>query len=210
ASQFKNDGWSIKKTIRAIVLSKTYRQQVKPLPPLDPDNRLLSSMNRKRLNFESMRDGFLQVSNELDLKMGGPSKQLHTQPYSLRRAIYGHIDRQNLAPTLTSFDFANPNIHSPKRVETTVPQQALFALNHPFVLARARELAKKARLLAPVGDPKRIDHLIPFFYQKILSRDPNPDEINIARSFLETDAKLANLEDFAQALLVSNEFFFVD
>ena len=91
-----------------------------------------------------MRDGMLQVSGELDLTMHGPSQKLHSKPYSKRRAVYGYIDRQNISPTLNSFDFANPNIHAPQRVETTVPQQALFAFNHPFVIERSATLAKKA------------------------------------------------------------------
>ena len=100
-------------------------------------------MNRKRLNFEAMRDGMLQVSGELDLTMHGPSQKLEIKPYSKRRAVYGYIDRQNISPTLNSFDFANPNIHAPQRVETTVPQQALFAFNHPFVIERSATLQRE-------------------------------------------------------------------
>ena len=206
ANSFMKNGWSIKKMIRTIVLSKTYRQESRRLPAKDPDNLFLSSMNRKRLNFEAMRDGMLQVSGELDLTMHGPSQKLEIKPYSKRRAVYGYIDRQNISPTLNSFDFANPNIHSPQRVETTVPQQALFAFNHPFVIERSASLAKRA-LESQNADSSS---MVEFLYRQILSREPRKDEIKLGAEFLTNHAKLANLEDLAQTLLVSNEFFFTD
>ena len=206
AQSFMVNGWSIKKMIRSIVLSKTYRQKTRKLPAKDPDNLYLSSMNRKRLNFEAMRDGMLQVSGELDLTMHGPSQKLHSKPYSKRRAVYGYIDRQNISPTLNSFDFANPNIHAPQRVETTVPQQALFAFNHPFVIQRSASLAKKVFDSKTANPSSQVE----FLYRQILSRNPRKDESKLGVEFLGTDAKLANFEDLAQTLLVSNEFFFTD
>jgi hypothetical protein len=206
AQSFMENGWSIKKVIRAIVLSKTYRQEARKLPAKDPDNLYLSSMNRKRLNFEAMRDAMLQVSEELDLTMHGPSQKLHSKSYSKRRAVYGYIDRQNIPPTLNSFDFANPNIHAPQRVETTVPQQALFAFNDPFVIERSATLAKKAILSNAVRPSSQVE----FLYRQILSRNPRKDESKTGVEFLEPDAKFSNLEDLAQTLLVSNEFFFTD
>ena len=80
AKSFMENGWSIKKLIRTIVLSKTYRQESRKLPTKDPDNLYLSSMNRKRLNFEAMRDGMLQASGELDLTMRGPSQNCTPSP----------------------------------------------------------------------------------------------------------------------------------
>jgi hypothetical protein len=206
AKSFMENEWSVKKLIRAIVLSKTYRQESRKLPIKDPDNLYLSSMNRKRLNFEAMRDGMLQVSGELNLTMHGPSQKLHSKPYSKRRAVYGYIDRQNISPTLNSFDFANPNIHAPQRVETTVPQQALFAFNHPFVIERSATLAKKAFESTTVNPSSQVE----FLYRQILSRDPRKEESKLGSEFLGQDPKLENLEDLAQTLLVSNEFFFTD
>jgi hypothetical protein len=206
AKSFMRNGWNIKKMIRTIVLSKTYRQETRKLPVKDPDNLYLSSMNRKRLNFEAMRDSLLQVSGELNLTMHGPSQKLHSKPYSQRRAVYGYIDRQNISPTLSSFDFANPNIHAPQRVETTVPQQALFAFNHPFVIERSTTLAKKAFDSKTANPSSHVE----FLYRQILSRNPRNNESKLAVEFLGPDAKLANFEDLAQTLLVSNEFFFTD
>ena len=206
AKSFMENEWSVKKLIRAIVLSKTYRQESRKLPITDPDNLYLSSMNRKRLNFEAMRDSMLQVSQELNLTMHGPSQKLHSKPYSKRRAVYGYIDRQNIAPTLNSFDFANPNIHAPQRVETTVPQQALFAFNHPFVIDRSAALAKKAFESTTANPSPQVE----FLYRQILSRDPRKEESKLGSEFLGQDPKLENFEDLAQTLLVSNEFFFTD
>jgi hypothetical protein len=206
AKSFMKNGWSIKKMIRTMVLSKTYRQETRKLPVKDPDNLYLSSMNRKRLNFEAMRDSMLQVSGELNLTMHGPSQKLHSKPYSQRRAVYGYIDRQNISPTLSSFDFANPNIHAPQRVETTVPQQALFAFNHPFVIERSTTLAKKAFDSTAANPSSQVE----FLYRQILSRNPRNNEYELAVEFLGPDPKLANFEDLAQTLLVSNEFFFTD
>lgn len=206
AKSFMENEWSVKKLIRAIVLSKTYRQESRNLPIKDPDNLYLSSMNRKRLNFEAMRDGMLQVSGELNLTMHGPSQKLHSKPYSKRRAVYGYIDRQNISPTLNSFDFANPNIHAPQRVETTVPQQALFAFNHPFVIDRSAALAKKAFESTTANPSSQVE----FLYRQILSRDPRKEESKLGSEFLGQDPKLENFEDLAQTLLVSNEFFFTD
>jgi len=206
AKSFMENEWSVKKLIRAIVLSKTYRQESRKLPIKDPDNLYLSSMNRKRLNFEAMRDGMLQVSQELNLTMHGPSQKLHSKPYSKRRVVYGYIDRQNISPTLNSFDFANPNIHAPQRVETTVPQQALFAFNHPFVIDRSAALAKKAFESTTANPSSQVE----FLYRQILSRDPRKEESKLGSEFLGQDPKLENFEDLAQTLLVSNEFFFTD
>jgi hypothetical protein len=138
--------------------------------------------------------------------MHGPSQKLHSKPYSKRRAVYGYIDRQNISPTLNSFDFANPNIHAPKRVETTVPQQALFAFNHPFVIERSAILAKKTFESTATNPLSQVE----FLYRQILSRDPRKEEIKLGTEFLGSDTKLSNLEDLAQTLLVSNEFFFTD
>jgi hypothetical protein len=138
--------------------------------------------------------------------MDGPSQKLEIKPYSKRRAVYGYIDRQNISPTLSSFDFANPNIHAPQRVETTVPQQALFAFNHPFVIERSATLAKKAFDSKTANPSSQVE----FLYRQILSRNPRKKESKLAVDFLGPNAKLANFEDLAQTLLVSNEFFFTD
>ena len=142
--------------------------------------------------------------------MGGLPQQMLKPPFSKRRGVYGFVDRQNLEPTLSVFDFANPNIHAPKRVETTVPQQALFALNDPFVIERAQKLAQDSIDLADRNPAKRAETISRFLYARILSRPPKPQELRTAQDFLGDKASLAKVEDLGQTLLVSNEFFFVD
>ena len=101
-------------------------------------------MNRQRLDFEAMRDSLLAVTGELDLTAGGRPVELFKPPFATRRTVYGLVDRQYLPGVFRVFDFANPDLHTPERYGTTVPQQALFFLNHPFVLDRARGLMKRA------------------------------------------------------------------
>jgi hypothetical protein len=108
----------------------------------DPENRLLWRANRRRLDFEAMRDSLLAAAGELDEKIGGRAVELMKEPFAKRRTIYGFIDRQNLPGVFRTFDFASPDTTNPQRYVTTVPQQALFMMNSPFVVERARALAK--------------------------------------------------------------------
>src|SRR5258706_14576987 len=92
------------------------------------------------------------ASGEIDLKEGGRAVELFAQPASKRRAVYGRVDRQFLPGVFRTFDFANPDLHTPVRGSTTVPQQALFMMNSPFVAERARALAGRTDVTA-VADP---------------------------------------------------------
>jgi hypothetical protein len=209
---FINEGWSIKHLIRLVTTSATYRQKSGVGPIGDPENRLLSVMNRKRLDFEAMRDSMLVVSSELDFSMGGQAVHLTKKPFSVRRAVYGFVERQNLPAVFRTFDFANPNIHAPHRFETTVAPQALFALNDPFVLARAERLARDAESyrgthLSAEKTPESLSRLL---FRRILLRNPTAKELTSAKAFFGSTPSQAKLADFAQSLLVSNEFFFVD
>ena len=210
--RFINEGWDVKHLIRIITSSAAYRQKSAIAPIQDPENRLLSVMNRKRLDFEAMRDSMLAVSGELDLAMGGRPVDLAKKPFPVRRAVYGFIERQNLPAVFRTFDFANPNIHAPHRFETTVPQQALFALNDPFVLARAEKLAREAESskgtdLLSEKTPESVSRLL---FRRILHRDPSAKELASAKAFVGSTPSRSKLADLAQSLLVSNEFFFVD
>ncbi len=144
--------YSTKQVIRKIVCSATYqrsskieddagRQLFAKAEDLDPDNRWLWRGNTKRLTFEQQRDSWLVASGQLDNSFGGRAKQLFGEGLNTRRTLYGLIDRQFLSGVLRSFDFANPDLHIPQRSETTVPQQALFELNHDFAASMARALA---------------------------------------------------------------------
>src|SRR5258708_35420364 len=102
-------------------------------------------MNRPRLESEPLRDSLLFAAGQLDEAPGGPAVDLFKSPLSRRRTLYGFIDRQNLPGTLRTFDFASPDAHAPQRFSTTVPQQALFLLNSPFVQEQAKALAARAQ-----------------------------------------------------------------
>jgi hypothetical protein len=211
---FMEDGWSIKKLHKRIVLSKTYQlssaENVKARA-IDADNRLLARASRRRLDFEALRDALLAVSGNLDGKMGGAAVDITTAPYSKRRTIYGFVDRQNLPGVFRTFDFASPDSSTPQRYQTTVPQQALFLLNHPFVLEQARAVVKGAGSLA---EPKVA---LRQMYKSIYAREPDADEVRLGLEFVERSSALPRpasglspWECLAQALLVANEFAFVD
>src|SRR5206468_2153725 len=106
AWRFMEEGWSIKKLHRWIMLSATYQQSNegdRRLAGLDPENRLLGKMNCQRLDFEAMRDALLHVAGQPDGTMGGAAVPLTTAPFSRRRTVYGFIDRQNLPGVFRTF-----------------------------------------------------------------------------------------------------------
>ncbi len=103
---------------------------------MDPENRLLWRMNRRRLDFEATRDALLFAAGDIDLSVGGPAVDITGMPFPKRRTLYARIERQNLPGLFRAFDFASPDNHSPQRFTTTVPQQALYLLNGPFVAER--------------------------------------------------------------------------
>ena len=213
AAEFMANGWSTKKLHRLILVSTTYQESSDvsaAATKLDPENKLFSHCNRQRLDFESLRDTLLAVSGKLDLKMGGAAADLFAEAGSTRRTVYGLIDRQNLPGTFRTFDFANPDTSNQGRFHTTVPQQALFMMNSPFVIEQARKLV----LLDPVkmaGDPRTE---IQFICQRLFQRPASDAELRLGEKFLAAQTKpsaaLSPLEKLAQVLLLSNELLFLD
>jgi len=206
---FIEKGWSIKALIRGIVTSSTYRQGETLQPEFaerDPGNRLLWQMNRKRLDFEAMRDSVLSVSGSLSLQQGGRSVRIDDKPDANRRTVYAFVNRQNLPNLFRTFDFAGPDTTCPQRFTTTVPQQALYLLNSPFIEAQAKRLAKREEVQA-VADDSRIRVLYRLAYQ----REPSAGELVLASQFVDNFVPSAVAwERLGQALLVSNEMMFVD
>ena len=186
AADFSID-WSIKKLVRRIVLSKIYQQRVaareKSLTA-DPDNELLARGNRKRRDFESLRDSILTVSGTLDRSLGGPPVDITSSTPTHRRTIYSMIDRQNLPALFRTFDFASPDTHSPGRYFTTVPQQALFLMNSPEMMAMARATAGAIR--QQKTSPEELSAQAEAIYNQILGRDPSQQELATATAFLQT------------------------
>jgi hypothetical protein len=212
ASDFMGHGWSTKYLHRLILLSATY-QQCSDAPAAatraDPDNHLFSRMNRQRLDFEAMRDTALAAAGKLDLTIGGLPVDILSEPFSKRRTLYGFIDRQNLPGLFRTFDFANPDTSNQGRFHTTVPQQALFLMNNPFILEQAASLADSPNLKAAANDRERIEAL----YASVLQREASPGEIKRAERFLKAQPPSGKVPPFAklaQVLLLSNELMFVD
>ena len=101
---------------------------------------------------------------------------------SCTKALYVLVDRQYLPGTLRVFDFANPDMHIPQRSETTVPQRALFFMNHPFVLQQARSLAELSR---PGG---RFEERVKILFNRLLQRHPSDSEVAEALALIEAAA----------------------
>jgi hypothetical protein len=182
---------------------------------LDPENRLLWRYNRRPLDLDPMRDALLAVSGRLDRTVGGRPVEDVTGPQNRRRTIYGLVDRQNLPNLYRVFNFANPDQSTGRRPRTTVPQQALFAMNAPFVIEQAKALTARPEVAKETTPERRITAL----YRIALQRDPSADELRIARRFVDAAAaeqstpnrsQLDPWQQFAQVLLLTNEMMFVE
>lgn len=183
ASVFMEEGWSIKKIHRLIMLSSVYQQSSANNPryaQIDPNNRWLWRANIRRLELEALRDSLLAIGGTLDTTMYGRPVDLGKEPYSTRRTIYGFVDRANVAEVLLNFDFADPDMTNGKRHQTTVPQQALFFMNSPLVVEQAKRLVARSEFQALSGDAARIQ----FLYEQIYQRPPRPEEIQLGRAFV--------------------------
>ncbi|MGC1276181.1 MAG: PSD1 and planctomycete cytochrome C domain-containing protein [Planctomycetaceae bacterium] len=205
ASEFIAGGWSTKSLHRTIVLSAAYRQQSDGTGSdrrlalrTDPENRLLWRMNARRLGFEELRDSLAAVAGDLDGAMGGkPVDMLPAGAAAFRRSIYGLVDRQFVPGVMRIFDFANPDLHAPQRSETTVPQQALFALNHPFVAERARSLAASLESVPQNSTHGQAQQLC----WTVLQREPTASQVNRALAFVQASQFDPSQEQGTQASL---------
>jgi hypothetical protein len=158
-----------------------------------------------------MRDSLLAIAGRLDTTMHGRPVELTTAPFTPRRAVYGYIDRQDLPNLFRVFDIASPDQSSPRRPRTTVPQQALFLMNSPFVVEQAKALAARVPQDEALDDGQRIAAL----YRLVFQRDPATGEEATGRAFIaaaqgDTGAKLSPWEQYAQLLLLTNELMYID
>lgn len=209
-------GWSLKTLHRWIMLSEAYQQssqhpRAHEFRLRDPENRLWWHKPRRRLELEPLRDSWLAVAGLLDDRLGGRPFESITNINTPRRTIYGLVNRNDLPGVYRVFDFADPDASAAERPNTTVPQQALFALNAPLVLELARQLG--AQILARSGPYDA--ELIRTSYRMILARDPLTEELSAIESWLQTSeisqsAPIFRATLLAQTLLLTNEFAFVD
>ncbi len=220
AVQFVRDGWSIKQMHRLMMRSSAYQQSSSDRPDArakDPENVLVWRMNRRRLDLESMRDSLLFAAGQLEEQTGGPAVNIVTAPFSRRRTVYGQIERQNLPGFFRTFDFATPDTHTAQRFTTTVPQQALYLMNSPFVVEQSTALMRRPEIKQAPDTPGRVRRIYTILYGRL----PTSEEISFAEKFVtfHADGKPAddannsdskNWQRYAQALLMSNELIFVD
>src|SRR5215472_8091399 len=147
-----------------------------------------------------MRDTLLAVSGTIDLSVGGLPVDIEAEPFSTRRTLYALIERQNLPGLFRTFDFANPDTSNQRRFHTTVPQQALFLMNSPFVLERARALTQRPELKPAAST----DAKIRVAYELLFQREPDRDEVEVGKKFFEnaspSSVTSTPLERYAQVL----------
>jgi hypothetical protein len=165
-------------------------------------------MNRRRLTVEQWRDAVLFVSGDLQ-PIGGKSLELDTLT-NFHRTVYGRVSRLKLNDTLMQFDYPDANVHAEKRAVTTTPMQKLFVLNSPFMIERAKSLARRLTADAKESDRKRIERA----YELLFARSPDKTELKAGLAWLrkpaEASMKLTRWEQYAQVLLASNEMSYVD
>ncbi|MBL9186566.1 MAG: DUF1553 domain-containing protein [Opitutaceae bacterium] len=221
AQRFVADGWSVKKLVRAIMLSRTYQLASAPAPDaarLDPDNRLFTHAPRRRLEAEEIRDAMLWAAGQLDLTLGGPNigsgkaapGAMATSEYGYvftdtRRSLYTPAFRNTRLELFEVFDFADINAPMAQRAASAVAPQALFLMNHPFVLEQARHAAERT-LREPAADAAaRID----LAYRRTLGRAPTAGEKQIALRHV-ADASTEAWTEFHQALFASVDFRYLN
>jgi hypothetical protein len=204
ATRFVASGWSLKWLHREIVLSAAYQQSSKMTDrakvALDPDNRWLARMNRRRLEVEAWRDAVLSATGVLDLRLGGPAIDLDRADNN-RRTLYGIVKRRELNELLRLNDFPDPTTHSAARIATTTPLQQLFVLNSPFMQRQASALVRRLHAISS-NDRERI-HAV---YRLLYGRPATEREERLGRAFLAE----ATWEQYTHLLLASNEFLYVD
>lgn len=228
AVKFMEDGWNLKRLIKAMVMSRTYRMSFDgPTLESDPDNRLISHMNRKRLDAECIRDAMLTASGTLDTRWAGPNivdpkavnandSKTQNLEYNFpfndsRRSVYTAAFRNVRHPLFEVFDFADINQPIAQRTTSTIAPQALYLMNHPQVIEWARSTA----ITVMSQDAKQG---IRQAYHRSLSREPSPQELELTQEYLEASTS-GNATDeerrdawarLIQTLWATAEFRFIE
>ena len=204
AARFIANGWSIKWLHREIMLSATYQQASGTPASADANFRYYSSFPRRRLDVEAWRDAMMSVSGTLNPEMGGPAAELNL-PANHRRTIYGVVRRRELTDLLRLRDFPDPVTHSPNRIPTITPLQQLFTLNSPLMLEQASALVNRLQADAGADPGKRIERA----YRLLFGRLPSVKERELGLAFVKANDVIV-WQEYAQVLLGSNEFQFID
>lgn len=224
AVSFAESGWSVKKLIRSIMLSRAYQlssQFDAQNFEADPDNVLVWRMPKRRLEAEALRDSMLSLAGRLDLTppkgspvarggegnlsfrfRGGGGDQALTDAH---RSVYLSIIRDGLPETLMLFDFPDPSLITGERATTTVPAQSLYLMNNPFVIRQAEAMADKLTTSSD-DEAGRLTRA----YELCFARPPSDKELKSAQQFIDSYSKRqtrrAAWTALCQALFASAEF----
>ena len=193
ATDFMENGWTMKRLHRMIVMSNVYRLDSDPTAnplvvkkgPIDPlkvdaGNRLLWRGNLRRLDFESIRDSMILLTGKLNPTVGGQPANITDEPFSYRRSLYGYVDRSRLSDTLSQFDYGDPDQANSKRNSTIVPQQALYFMNNALSVEVARAVSARKDVVNAMSEDQRIVAMFRCMFQ----RRPSTSEIRVAQEFL--------------------------
>jgi Protein of unknown function (DUF1553)/Protein of unknown function (DUF1549)/Planctomycete cytochrome C len=206
AATFIEDGWSLKKLHKRVLLSATYRQSADGDPTTrakDPDNTLFGRYPRRRLEAEAIRDSLLVAAGKLDATRGGPATRDFNSP---RRTLYLMTIRSDRTGFGPLFDAADSTAPVDVRTVSTVAPQALFLLNHPFAKAQTAAFADRVmKAKADTADRLDLAHRIAF------GRPPTADEVKLGAEFVAAgngtrDAWAA----WCHLLIESNEFVMIE
>lgn len=236
ATEFMRDGWSVKKALRAMMLTRTYQMSSRPddsvAEQADPDNVLLHRANVRRLEAEAIRDSILCVSGRLDDRVGGPSVDVFLTPFmdgrgrpgsgpldgASRRSLYLAARRNFLSPMLLAFDMPTPFSTMGRRTVSNVPAQALILMNDPFVIEQAKLWASRTLQARDATPRQRIDSM----YVQAFGRAASDEEFKRIAAFIDRqgselgiapESRLADpaiWTDLAHALLNTKEFIFLN
>ncbi len=227
AVRFMAEGWSMKKLVRELVLSRAYQQAAVGIEAgqhaagmaADPENKLFWHANRRKLDAESIRDTVLQVSGQLDLALGGPLIKAGTgSDYNYkhtdsRRSVYSPVLRNSLPELFEAFDFADPSLVVGKRSDSTVAPQALFMMNQPWVMEQSQSAAQKLLGEKLADDRARVARA----YRLVLGRLPTDGEVALALKFLPAESAASEGTKrteawgrFYQALFASVDFRYLN
>jgi hypothetical protein len=234
ATRFVSEGWSTKRLIRTIILSRAYQMASTitdaKAEEADPKNLLWRRTNIRRLEAEAIRDELLALSGRLDPAMYGPSVPVHLTAFlqgrgrpadgpldgNGRRSVYLSVRRNFLSPMMLAFDAPIPFSTMGARNVSNVPAQALILMNDPFVIQQAELWAKRT-----LADPNQTpEQRIAAMYEAAYARPATADEIASALSFLDSQAKEYGLAaaandlrvwtDLAHVLVNAKEFIFLN
>jgi cytochrome c553 len=217
ATDFMENGWTMKRLHRMIVMSNVYRLDSDPTAnplvvkkgPVDPlkvdaGNRLLWRGNLRRLDFESLRDSMIRLTGKLNPLVGGQPANITDEPFSYRRSLYGYVDRSRLSDTLSQFDYGDPDQANSKRNSTIVPQQALYFMNNALCVEVARAVSARKDVVNAMSEDQRIVAMFRCMFQ----RRPSTNEIRVSQEFL-TKAKMtlatANLRPSTKAAVAGTK-----